>query len=65
VGLNKNDLKILVLTGGEASEDARGFGAAGVGFGESAQNQPIFRENQKKCQKKERRDPRYRLRQGI
>lgn len=33
----------LVLTGGDASEDARGFGATGVGFGcGSAQNQPIL-----------------------
>jgi hypothetical protein len=33
----------LVLTGGDASEDARGFGATGVGFAcGSAQNQPIL-----------------------
>ena len=31
-----------LLTGGEASDDARGFGAAGAGFDcVSAQNQPM------------------------
>lgn len=34
------------LTGGEASDDANGFGATGADFGSgSAQNQPILNKN--------------------